>query len=292
MRGYRYTNLTSALRDRDSPLRRYLDERFPKVRVLQADYRAKCGPLLVDGGSADPATLGAAFDLEVRFRLDPAEPPTIAALGFADRPERVRTVVEVMRTGRDAVGRGDGDLLARACWALALCTEVYRVGVRRASPLWGLLERDRFTASALLALAPADAVRQLAELRDVAAGRLLPHLSAPYALGPTFDGSRLCAADADLIADGLLLDLKTRLGAKNPRTGRRSDGLPRLDVYQLLGYTFFDHSDDYRIDAIGIYSARYGALVTWPLQHALDVLAGEPVDVRAARERVWELLGE
>lgn len=72
---YAYTNLTSALRDRSSPLRAYLDQRFPLTKPLQADYRATAGPLLVAGGDANPGTLGAAFDYLLRFVLDPAYVP-------------------------------------------------------------------------------------------------------------------------------------------------------------------------------------------------------------------------
>lgn len=42
---------------------------------------------------------------------------------------------------------------------------------------------------------------------------------------------------------------------------------------------------------IGIYSARYGALVTWPLRSALQNLANGSVDIATERARVWSLLG-
>jgi hypothetical protein len=154
-----------------------------------------------------------------------------------------------------------------------------------------VLAADRFTVPVLLSLAPADALRQLRELDPLAAERLVPHLRPPYALGPTFDGSLLCAADADLIADGLLLDLKTRLGVASTRPGGRATSLPRLDVYQLLAYAFFDWSDRYRITSIGIYAARYGLLATWPLDAALRTLAGRPVDLVEVRRDVRRLLG-
>ena len=118
---------------------------------------------------------------------------------------------------------GDADALARASWALALCTEVYRVGgVLPGSPLALLLQQREFTADALLSLASEGAMRQLRDLRKVAEERLLPSIlpATRLDLGPTFDGSALCPADADLIHDGRLLDIKTHLGALNKRTGR------------------------------------------------------------------------
>lgn len=128
---------------------------------------------------------------------------------------------------------------------------------------------------------------------DRALERLLPAIlpAKRVDIGPEFDGSRLCAADADLICDGLLLELKTHLGALNKRTGARPDRLPLTDLYQVVTYALFDHSDTYAIRSLGIYSARYGALVVWVLADALETMAGDVVNLADEREVVWRLLG-
>jgi hypothetical protein len=85
-------------------------------------------------------------------------------------------------------------------------------------------------------------------------------LAAPFHLGPEFDASRrdggpdkrLIAAEADLICNGLLLDIKTKLGTKNTKSGIRSDALAIDDIYQLLAYALMDHSDSYGINSLGI----------------------------------------
>ncbi len=290
---YHYTNLSAALRDQQSPLRRYLQDRFPSTRALQTGFRQRRGDLLVDGGTADPAVLGAAFDLAVRYRVAPEHRPTVALIGFTQRTRELAVVDRVAHVARDAAHRGEPgrDLLDRACWALALCTDVYRRGLVLGVGVAPLIAAGRFTPDELLAAAPADALRQLRDLGEVAAHALLPHLHPPVHVGPTFDGSTLCNADADLVCDGLLVDIKVRLGVRRRRTGQRSDSLARLDLLQLLGYVLFDRSDHYRIRAIGLYSARYGTLATWPLQEVLRVLAGEDVDLARERARVWQLLG-
>ncbi|MGL5851557.1 MAG: hypothetical protein ACRCZD_12315 [Phycicoccus sp.] len=288
---YQYTNLTNALKDKGSPLRQYLDERFSNVGPLRNEYRAHAGRLVVEAGDAAPGTLGAAVDFHIRLALDPTETPLVAELAFTGRS--AAAISTVCRRATAAAQRDPlHETVARACWALALCTEVYRVGgVMPGSPLGHLLAERRFTADALLALAPADALRQMHEMGQLAAGALLPQLGRPLHLGPTFDGSSLCSADADLIADGLLLDIKTRLGSTNARSGERYDNLPLLDIYQVLAYALFDYSDTYRITKVGIYSARYGTLVTWPISDTLETLAGEPVDLARERSVVWRLLG-
>lgn len=138
----------------------------------------------------------------------------------------------------------DVNVLARA-WALTLTAEVYRAGLLPGSPLVPLLQQRQFTAGALLSLAPEGALRQLRDLHKVAKERLLPTIlpATRIDLGPTFDGSTLCPADADIIHDGRLLDIKTHLGALNKKTGARSDSLALTDLYQVLAYALFDRSD-------------------------------------------------
>lgn len=200
---YKFTNLTNAVKERDSPLRQYLNQRFPNARQLQTEYRTRCGNLIVDSGGANAGTLGAAFDFQVRFVLDPSVRPTVAILAFGGRPEYSTAIEGIMHRAAGSAREVDDEVLARACWALALCAEVYRVGgITPGSPLGPLLVAGNFTTEALLALAPDDAVRQLRELEAIAAESLLPHLEKPLTLGPTFDASRLCSADADLIAGG------------------------------------------------------------------------------------------
>lgn len=291
MSGYRYSNLTSALRDRTSPLRRLLDETFPHTRPVLAEYRSADPPLLVPGGRANPATLGAAFDFALRFRLDPAYDAELSRIGFSRDPRALAQVDDLISTVQRAAADADWSAVDRGSWALALLTDVYRVGLRLDSAIGRLALSGALTASALLALAPADAVRQLAALGEVAAGRLLPYLHPPYVLGPTFDGSRWVAADADLIADGLLLEVKTRLGVQSQRPGGRADRLQTMDLYQLVAYVLLDHSDAYRITRIGVYSARYGRLATWELPGLLDALAGSQVSVRDVRDAAWRALG-
>lgn len=253
----------------------------------------QAGPLQVGPGSADPSILGAAFDFEMRFLLRPTHLPTVAMLGFAGQPEALATIESVAGAARDAARAGTPrtEQLSRSCWALALCTDIYRSGLIPGSALDRMLTAGRFNRDRLLSLAPADALRQLRELRSVAEDQLLPHIAHPVHVGPTFDGSALCNADADLICGDLLLDLKTHLGRKNPRTGVRSDSLPLIDLYQLIAYALFDRSDAYRMSALGIYSARYGTLARWPLTEALATLAGTPVDLARERMTVWQLLG-
>jgi hypothetical protein len=156
----------------------------------------------------------------------------------------------------------DPDLLTRGCWALALLTEVFRAGpevlqrgplARFAPSVFGSTAGTAVSAEDLLALAPPDAINQLTVLRGVLEGSLLPALYArrgPWYLGPTFAGSvGVGGADADLIATGLLVELKTTLGNRR-RDGSRSCGIGKLELFQVVGYALLDFEDFYRIDEL------------------------------------------
>jgi hypothetical protein len=178
----------------------------------------------------------------------------------------------------------DAELLARGCWALALLTEASRSVQAAATGPLSRFHGRTVTAGDLLALAPPAGLDQLARFREVFQSALLPQLASrtgPWALGPTFAGSALVGgADGDLIAAGLLLELKTSSMLS----------LPVTDMLQVIGYALLDFDDAYRIDTLALCSARYGYLVTWNAASLLSDLAGHHVNLAAARDDFQELL--
>jgi hypothetical protein len=197
---------------------------------------------------------------------------------------RVDEVDEPVFTGPVPGNGADPELLARACWVLALLTEVFRAGSRAAAmgPLGRFRDR-RPSAGELLTLAPPAALGQLAAFREVFEITLLPELATrrgPWVLGPVFTGSALLRADADLIAAGLLLELKTRAGCS----------LRLQDVLQVIGYALLDFDDSYALTQIGLFSTRYAYLATWDLAAFLEELAGQQVSIQATRREFRQLL--
>lgn len=87
-------------------------------------------------------------------------------------------------------------------------------------------------------------------------------------IGPNFAQSGpLGGADADLIYDGTLLDLKSTSTARV---------LGRIELWQLLGYFFADTGDAYRIRQAGFSALRRRRSIFWPSQELIDMLAGRP----------------
>jgi hypothetical protein len=85
----------------------------------------------------------------------------------------------------------------------------------------------------------------------------------------------------------VLLDVKTVMSVRDPaRVGRW--------LWQLLGYAWLDPTDRYRIRDAGLYFARHGLLLTWPLPDLAAALLGPgrpagPRDVDAAAEQFRRL---
>lgn len=67
---------------------------------------------------------------------------------------------------------------------------------------------------------------------------------------PNFEGSpSVGGGDADLIANGLLLDIKSTHKVRH---------LPTSELRQLIGYALLDSSDVYGIESLGLYRSRNG----------------------------------
>jgi hypothetical protein len=290
--------LTGELKMRESPVRQFFDSRFfPGLRDVQARYRGGVRPLIVPSvpaSAANAGTIGTAADWLLRFLVHP-EPSLDLADAGASYCRMLPALMEIASmlgysgTGTEQfVGPVHGsvaepNLLYRACWALALLTEVYRGGVMVAElgPIGRLPDRS---ADGLLAAAPEAGLAQLAALREVFEATLLPSLARRaglWAPGPTLAGSMLMRGDADLIAGGLLLELK--VSAKPVSLGV-------LDAWQLLGYALMDYTDEFGITDVTVFSARYAYLAEWDLATLLSQLAREAVVVADVREEFRELL--
>jgi hypothetical protein len=167
---------------------------------------------------------------------------------------------------------------------LALLSEVYRGGpaVIMGGPL-GQFRGRKATGEDLLGLCPPAGLDQLAQFRRVFETALIPRLATRpglWAIGPTFAGSDLINADADLVAGGLLLDLKT--------TSKLS--LAVTDLFQVIGYSLLDFDDAYRVTELGIFTARYGYLAVWGVDDLFDELAGRRIVPQAVRDEFRRLL--
>jgi hypothetical protein len=292
-----------------------------ELRPLQQQYRQAAPSLIIepaDKRDANPGTVGTAADWLLRFLLHPQPGLGLpfaglaecaqAGLGLLSAYAQVLAAIGISGTAaadglRSAAGLGnahtsncyDGpaagstaepELLSRACWATALLTEAFRGGADAAlrGPLGLLAGKPKPAGEDLLALAPAAGLDQLRQFRQVFTSALVPRLAGRrgrWAAGPEFTGSALIGADADLIAAGLLLELKTSAARFS---------LPVTDLFQVIGYALLDFDDEFGLTSLGIFSARYGRLTTWEISPLLCHLAGGPVSLPRVRREFRGIL--
>jgi hypothetical protein len=95
-------------------------------------------------------------------------------------------------------------------------------------------------------------------------------------IGPTFVQSiALAGADADLIYDETLVDLKSSSQARV---------LGREELWQLLGYLFADTDNSYGITRVGVAALRHRRSILWSAEELMRSLGADPA-VTLARWR-------
>lgn len=299
-------SLTSCLDDKNSELSRFFEASFPNRADLLTRYRLADPVLRVPApAGVNAGTIGTAFDYLLRFELDSRPNLPLALAGahvvgphFVVLLRELAADLDFELDGgsafvqpAEAAARKQSDLeVARACYLAALMTEVFRAGLWPGSPLLGITGKT--TLGVALDLAPEAAIADLLSMLEVAREEFIPTIVArqgPLWLGPVFEGSRWIPADADIIASGLLVDVKTASGTKR-KDGSRYNNLEKLTLYQLLGYLLFDFPDEYGINELGLYAARYGHFGTWSAPDLLRELAGQPVALADLRRECAEVV--
>ncbi|MFI2673209.1 hypothetical protein ACH5AU_27275 [Streptomyces albidoflavus] len=308
-------SLTSGLASPRTPLRQFLDRELsagpkPLRESFRAQHRNDALLLPGPGVGTEAGTVGTAIDQRLRLAFTAAAPLDLAtAIGVKLTSEiphighQLRAIGEELATrltetvhrlrldDRDAPIERTHDeeqdlarLLLAAAWFQVLTrTPIGFAHTPLARSTWQ--DPDGFTLSRLLELPHDDLVADVvAQLYQAAEGPL-PALRARTTPqdctgGPTFAGVDI-TADADIVIDGLLLDVKST---------RHPHHLAKSTAWQLLGYLLLDTDDRYRIDSLGLYLTRSGTLVSWQVEEYLDLLGTCRRDLPTLRTVFAELL--
>ncbi|RCG19090.1 hypothetical protein DQ384_38070 [Sphaerisporangium album] len=315
-------SLTRGLDSPRTPLRRFLDRELSAgCRRLRATYRARLpsGPLILPGEGVgyEAGTVGTAIDQRLRLAFTAAAPIDQAT---KDGIATVKLTADYLGPhpaweAIEAVGSELGRLMHSAIPDLALDDRARpftrtdedeeRLARMLIAAAWFALNTRNFMAFPLTPLCKAafadpggfdlatllalphrhlvdDILAQLRAAEHGTLGRLRAQSDrAVCSPGPTFDGSSYLAADADLIVDGFLLEFKST---------RRVEQFYKPVILQLLGYALMDFSDRYRIDSLGVYMTRAGALILWPLEDYLALLGARRRDLAELRAAFEKLL--
>jgi hypothetical protein len=282
-------SLSSHLADRGSPVRQWFEYQFPNTRrvALEANRELRAGEgscLVPPPAGSDPGLVGTAVDYLLRAHVG----PDVLVNTVSRNAARFLSVEFPRATGleqeaRDIIGNlspwesslsvGEFEKLVRACLALARFEQWYRAGPAVAA----------YIREPLRALPPGGTVRDLVDATVGAAsvadlivlGRAAVEDQADLLRAARVDSNPnfaqsipLGGADADLIADGLLIDWKA---TKTPNI------VGRDELWQLVGYAAADTPDSFSIRRVGIGALRWRRRVVWPLPDLLTELAEGPV---------------
>lgn len=250
---------------------------FPDTIGLRETVRDLCGPILVPPtGDVDRPALGAAFDMLATITLRPEE--SLALLDIeVDRawtPAHAKLAGTISDAVRQILDDGDeGAALYKLTWVMGLLVNSMRsVDAYMRSGITRVVRSansSRELYAGLDELVTTDGLAQLQQLHEIAQDELYPRLRGAIHVHADIS-NRGMQAEADVIAGGLLLDLKTSAGVQQS-SGEYRLLPPARDIHQMIAYSYFASEPQHElrygpITAVGFYFARYGALVAWPAE--------------------------
>ena len=296
-------SLSSHLADKSSPIRRFLETNFSNHRAFLSVARKQlklANTIRPTQTSSYPwPTIGTTIDYRLRYYFDitPTEElvahksaSLIDAFGplddnLAQMPESSELFIsmdafllEIDPRGRRLTGVEE-DKLNRFCYVLALYEQIFRAGPEINSPLYN----NKFKrAQDFLSIPDPNCITDLRNLSWQFYDNFEHLLSLQHVLNPTFEGSiGIGGADADLIIDGVLIDIKTSTKLE----------IDRGWLWQLMGYVLLDYSDCYNICSIGLYMARQDLLFQWSMRETLAFLFnGKPKRLEQLRGEFREIV--
>lgn len=284
--------LVSHITNKQSPIRAYFDRELGNVKPVCKVANA----VLRDGGSGPPVApiegrdaglVGLATEFIFAAVAGAVRRPSIGGASTPDLAHKRTQASRLVLTELDRLTSGSpltGDALERAADCGLVCARLeqrfrmpgdYAIQIGLPDPADGEPEglegviratkaSDETRADLVALLGPA-----IHDTRDLYRATDL-HVNARFALSGALGG-----ADADLIADGLLLDFKST----KDRSVIRS-----IDIYQLLGYTLADLQDWYGIHSVGIQALRWRTRWTIPVPELLRCLSGTTRSIEEWRE--------
>ena len=222
--------------------------------------------------------IGTAFDYRVRLFFEPEFnfEDTVAfgrvpgGMGSIQGCENTARLLWNAGVGLTPEQREDDVYLGRLCIIAAQLEDVWRRGIVGE---W-FLEAENMTPEQLLESIPiawTNDLTQMTKKLEFAFSDRMPEriVSNPVLGRPDLN----IGADGDLILDDCLIEIKATVNAK----------VSQAMLHQVVCYTLLDREDRFAIRKTGLYMARQGALIVWPLPELLVMLGSNNTDIGMLR---------
>jgi hypothetical protein len=239
------------------------------------------------------STIGMAFDYRLRFLFKGTDINQLAAWrganelanlpganGFSHSLDTMHALLDLVENPNTSERN-----LSRACYVMARLEEIARTGRTDISPpeVINTLHYNVFSSLedilSLCGQVESDDITALVELVKTNQPQLIK--SRLFIPNPTFVGSyAIDGADADFIADGMLVDIKTSI----------KNDFPKAHLLQIIGYSLLDWDDVFNIESVGVYFSRQGVLISWPLEQLIRGATGQLMTLEALRKEFRELV--
>ncbi len=295
--------LTALLDVKRSPVRRFMDRELPAAAPVckEANAAVRAGrsgdPPLAPGPGVDSGLVGTAVEYVLPIPHGSVRKPLMAPAPTRELADlRLQTaelaVAELRRLG----GLAEpliGPALERAADCALVCARLEqrrRIGgntaheLRLPDPAVGVGLVGGLDGAIEAALASAETRVDLVALLEAGLIDTADLYSADaLAIGPSFALSgAVDGADADVIADGTLIDFKT---------GKGRSLVGAKEIYQLIGYALLDIDDRYKITGVAIHALRWRSRWTVTLDDLLLRLSGVQRNLGEWRTIFAETLG-
>lgn len=245
------------------------------------------------------STVGTALDFRLRFYLGGSfASARVAAAGARLLAEHWRLTTDFPRAFEELAVRFEEltqrdtnwshtptaetrSLLAQYSFVLALYEQCFRALFTDDWPIVSL--GANATLDNLIGTVHESAIRDISSMAELFVTTQQEMLAATsVVLNPAFGAAsaQLGGADADLIVDGRLIDVKTK----------RNATVDLVDLWQILGYAFSDYNDEYQIREVGFYFSRHGLQVAWSLDALMELMAGAPKNLANVRMQFRDVL--
>jgi hypothetical protein len=151
--------------------------------------------------------------------------------------------------------------LGQLCYVLATIEEVALMPRYFDGPLFQPVTRHTLTD--LLTIPSTTAINDLAQMGELLTSRQYSLLKSSSISFPKLEGARIIrGGNPEIMIDDMALSLQVSTE-------------PKVDAHRLrrlMGYILLDFTDVHKIGRVGIYLARQGKLISWPLEQFIATI--------------------